>query len=197
MLKFVLSLVLGIIVGRLGYSLFCYSFDVSFLENFLIDLLLIIVGCMIVLNEHILRFKSYSKVALKSIISAIVGSLIIAYPSSILLNIPFNVSLSIVAGFGWYSFTGPFLSRAISLEAGTLGLLTNLIRELITMLTSPFIGKKFGPISIISGGGATACDTTLPFIIKYGGEEYAIPAIVSGLILSVAATILVPLFAQF
>jgi len=197
MLKYILALVFGAIVGRLGYNLFCYSFDLTFLENFLVDLLLIVVGCMIALDEHILKFKGYSKVALKSIISAVVGSLIIAYPSSILLNIPFNVSLSILAGFGWYSFTGPFLSKAIGLEAGTLGLLTNLIRELITMLTSPLVGKKFGPISIISGGGATACDTTLPFVIKYGGKEYIVPAIISGLTLSVAATILVPLFAQF
>lgn len=197
MLKFFLALVIGIVVGRLGYNLLWYCFDVSFLENLLVDLLLVIVGCLIALNEHILKFKGHSKIALKSIISAIIGSLIIAFPSSILLNIPLKVSLSIASGFGWYSFTGPFLSRAISLEAGTLGLLTNLIRELITMITSPIVGKKFGPISIISGGGATSCDTTLPFVIKYGGEEYIIPAIVSGLTLTVAATILVPLFAQF
>ncbi|MCX8189348.1 MAG: lysine exporter LysO family protein [Nitrososphaeria archaeon] len=193
MLKFFLALVVGLVIGRLGQNLL-YSVDV--LESILVDILLVIVGCIIVLNEYILNFKNHSKIALKSIFSAIVGSLIVAYPSSIILNIPLKVCLSISCGFGWYSFTGPFLSKAIGLEAGAMGLLTNLMRELITMLTSPIVGKKLGPTSIISGGGATACDTTLPFIIKYGGEEYIIPAIISGLVLTVAATLLVPLFAQ-
>ena len=95
MLKYIFALVFGATVGRLSYNLFCYSFDASFFENFLVDLLLIVVGCMIAFNEHILNIKGYSKVALKSIISAAVGSLIVAYPSSLLLDIPFNVSLSI------------------------------------------------------------------------------------------------------
>ncbi|MEM0053495.1 MAG: lysine exporter LysO family protein [Nitrososphaeria archaeon] len=194
MLKFFIALVAGIVIGRLGHNFFSYNF--SILENLLVDILLVIVGCVIALNENVLNFKNHSKMALKSASSAIVGSLIAAYPSSLILNVPLKVCLSVASGFGWYSFTGPFLSKAISLEAGVLGLITNLMRELITMLTSPIVGKKLGPTSIISGGGATACDTTLPFVIKYGGEEYIVPSIISGLTLTVAATFLVPLFTQ-
>ncbi len=194
MLNFFLALVAGIVIGKLWHNLFLYNLNI--LENILIDILLVIVGCSIILNESVLYFKNHSKIALKSIFSALIGSLVASYPSSLILNVPLKVCLSTASGFGWYSFTGPFLSKAIGLEAGVLGLLTNLMRELITMLTSPIVGKKLGPISIISGGGATACDTTLPFIIRYGGEEYTIPAIVSGLTLTFATTILVPLFAQ-
>jgi len=195
-LKFFLSLAAGVFVGRAWYST-CYgSLNLSLLENILVDVLLILVGCAIALDEHVLSFKDHGRAAVASVVSAVFGSLTAAYFSSLILNLPLNVCLSAAAGFGWYSFTGPFLSKAIGLEAGMLGLLSNLMRELATMLASPVLGKKLGPVSIISGGGATSCDTTLPFIMKYGGGEYAVPAIASGLTLTAAAAILVPLFSQ-
>ena len=52
----------------------------------------------------------------------------------------------------------------------------------------------FGPLSIISAGGATTMDTVLPSVIRYSGKKYAILSIYQGFVVDFSVPFMVTLF---
>ena len=96
--------------------------------------------------------------------------------------------MAVGAGFGYYSLSSVFITQLHSHSLGVVALLSNIFREVATLLATPILVSYFGNLAGIASGGATAMDTTLPIISKYSGKEYAIIAVFSGIVL----TILVP-----
>ena len=80
---------------------------------------------------------------------------------------------------------------------GVIALLSNIMRELITLLATPIFLKYFGKLAPIAAGGATSMDTTLPIITKFSGKDYAIIAIFSGTVLTILVPFLVTFILQF
>ncbi len=101
--------------------------------------------------------------------------------------------LAVGSGFGYYSLSSIIITNVNGSYLGTIALISNLLREIITLLMAPIIVRISGKISLISSGGATSMDSTLPIIIKYSGERYGIISIFNGLVL----TILVPFLVTF
>ncbi len=97
------------------------------------------------------------------------------------------------AGFGYYSLSAIFISKLHSETLGLVALLSNIFREIFTLLAAPLLVKYFGNLAGIASGGATSMDTTLPVISKYSGKDYAIISLFSGIVL----TILVPILVTF
>jgi len=97
-------------------------------------------------------------------------------------------SMAIGAGFGYYSLSGVLISRFSGETMGTLALLANIIREIISLLFAPLFSRYFGKLAPVSAAGATSMDTTLPIILKASGKEYLIISLFHG----VALTVLVP-----
>ena len=97
-------------------------------------------------------------------------------------------SLAVGSGFGYYSLSSVLISEVSSDTLGVIALLSNISREIITLLFTPIFARYFGKLAPISSGGATAMDTTLPVITKFIGSDYAIISVFSGVVL----TILVP-----
>ncbi len=127
-------------------------------------------------------------------LSVIVGSLIGAAAVSFLLsNISIRESMAIGAGFGYYSLSSIFISKLCNETLGVIALLSNISRELITLVATPIFVKYFGKLAGIASGGATSMDTTLPIITQYSGKEWAIISVFSGIVL----TILVPFLVTF
>ena len=96
-------------------------------------------------------------------------------------------------GFGYYSLSSIFITEISGEKMGIIALLSNVIRESITLLFAPLIAKYFGKIAPIAAGGATSMDTTLPIITRASGKEFAIISVFNGIIL----TILVPILIVF
>ena len=96
------------------------------------------------------------------------------------------------AGFGWYSLSGVLISEVHSVALGTISFLSNVIRELITIIITPFLAQRVGKLTLIAPGGATTMDTTLPVITAVGPPGIAIVAFINGFILSSLVPILVP-----
>lgn len=96
--------------------------------------------------------------------------------------------MAVGAGYGYYSLSSIIIKNNHSDALGVVALLSNVIREIFTLLLSPMIAIYFGNIAPICAGGATSMDTTLPIITRTSGKEYAIPSLIHGIIL----TILVP-----
>lgn len=98
--------------------------------------------------------------------------------------------MAVGAGFGYYSLSSIFITEISGPTLGVIALLSNILRELVTLLASPLFAKYFGKLAPITSGGATSMDTTLPIIVQSSGKEYAIISVFSGIVL----TILVPFF---
>ncbi len=121
----------------------------------------------------------------------IIGSLSGAALMSIFLpDIKLNQAMAVGTGFGYYSLSSILITEISGTTLGVIALLSNILRELITLLASPFFAKYFGKLAPIASGGATSMDTTLPIIVHSSGKEYAIISVFSGIVL----TILVPFF---
>jgi uncharacterized membrane protein YbjE (DUF340 family) len=97
-------------------------------------------------------------------------------------------SLAIGSGFGYYSLSSVLITEISGETLGVIALLSNISREIITLLFTPVFARYFGKLAPISCGGATSMDTTLPIITKYIGSDYAIISVFSGVVL----TILIP-----
>jgi len=101
--------------------------------------------------------------------------------------------LAVGAGFGYYSLSSLFITQLSGETLGVTALLSNILREIITLLATPVLVLYFGKLAGIASGGATSMDTTLPVITRYSGKEWSIIAVFSGVVL----TILVPFLVTF
>ncbi|MDQ2178717.1 lysine exporter LysO family protein [Marinifilum sp. D714] len=123
----------------------------------------------------------------------IIGSLVGVGAISIFTpEIQLKEALAVGAGFGYYSLSSIFITQISGETLGVIALLSNILREIITLLAVPIFVKYFGKLAGIASGGATAMDTTLPIISKYTGKEWAIIAIFSGIVLTILVPFLVP-----
>ena len=117
-----------------------------------------------------------------------ISAYLICFPREKLIE-----SFAIGAGFGYYSLSSILISQFAGKAAGIIALLSNISREIFTLLFTPLLARYFGKLAPIACGGATSMDTTLPVIVKFSGKEYAFISIFNGIIL----TILVPLLISF
>lgn len=102
--------------------------------------------------------------------------------------------LAVGSGFGYYSLSSVLITEYKGVELGTIALLANIIREVLTLLFAPWMVKYFGKLAPISAGGATTMDTTFPIIIKNSGEEFSIVSIYHGFIVDLSVPFLVVFF---
>lgn len=101
--------------------------------------------------------------------------------------------LAVGAGFGYYSLSAVIISEFHSEALGVVALLSNVMREVITLLFAPLMVAWFGKLAPIASAGATSMDTTLPIISASAGKEYAIVALFHGIVLTILVPILVTL----
>ena len=101
--------------------------------------------------------------------------------------------LAVGSGFGYYSLSSILITEYKGIELGTIALLANILREIITLLFAPVMVKYFGKLSPICAGGATTMDTTLPMITKYSGSDYVVVALFHGMVIDFS----VPLWVSF
>ncbi len=119
------------------------------------------------------------------------GSLLGTAAAAPLLDMPLAQSLAVGAGFGWYSLSGILIADAGFPELGGLAFIANVLRELIAIISIPFLARWLGGYCAIAPGGATTMDTTLPLIVRSAGKEATVPALVHGMALSAVVPFLV------
>ena len=124
-----------------------------------------------------------------------VGSLAGAAAASFILpEVTVRQSMAVGSGMSYYSLTGLLIGQVSGDAAlGSIGLLSNVFRELIAILTAPLLARWLGPLTPIGLAGAAAMDTNLPGIARFCGERYAIIAVFSGVTLTLVVPFLVPL----
>ena len=194
--------VAGTLIGALG------NLPNLLLENnftiYALYALVIFVGISIGADKQIKQIiKTLRPKLLLIPLATIVGTLSFSALASLFIA-KWNLfdCLAVGSGFAYYSLSSilitelkaPTIGIILATELATLALMTNIIREIITLLAAPVLVKIFGPIAPISAGGATTIDTTLPVITKFSGKQWVFVAILHGIIIDLSVPILVSLF---
>lgn len=189
--------VLGIIVGLC--DVIPDSFVNSDVSYYALCCLMFCVGISIGCDTSVLKsFKEVNPRLMMLPIMTILGTLAGCAAVSILLgHRQFTDCLAIGSGFGYYSLSSIFITQYRGAELGTIALLTNISREILTLLCAPLLAKYFGRLAPISVGGATTMDTTLPIITRYSGESFIIVSIFHGFCVDFSVPFLVTFFCSF
>jgi uncharacterized membrane protein YbjE (DUF340 family) len=108
-------------------------------------------------------------------------------------NLTLRECWAVGAGYGYYSLSSVIIKEMAGETLGVIALLSNIIREILTLIFTPLLAKYFGILAPVSAGGATAMDTTLPIITRYIGVEYVAFSVFSGLVLTLLVPFIVPL----
>ena len=86
-----------------------------------------------------------------TILGTLAGS---AAVSLILTHRSLTDCLAVGSGFGYYSLSSIFITEYKGAELGTIALLANISREILTLLAAPLLVRWFGNLAPISAGGA-------------------------------------------
>ncbi|MGB6500802.1 MAG: LysO family transporter [Thermoplasmata archaeon] len=127
------------------------------------------------------------------ILAAVAGAVSAALLFSAVVGTALPASLATSLAFGWYTLAGPLVAERAGPALGLLAFLTNFLREDLTMLTAPLLGRRLRGEGLTALGGATSMDTTLYFVTRYGDSQAGSLALASGLVLTVGASLLLPL----
>lgn len=154
--------------------------------------LLLFVGLGIGLNPEMKKeVRSLSpRMALLPVVT-IIGSWLGALLIWTVLHRTLSDCMAINSGFAYYSLSSIFITEYRGAELGTIALLANIIREMLTLLGAPLMARWFGPLAPIFVGGATTMDTTLPILSQTLGQRYIALSIYHGFVVDFTVPFLV------
>ena len=186
--------VLGALCGV--YHLIPYDFTQSKLSFYAVCALMFSVGVSVGHDPQTLRnFRSLNPRLIFLPVMTILGTLAgCAVVSLFLSHRSVTDCMAVGAGFGYYSLSSIFITEYKGPELGTIALLSNITREIITLLFAPLLVRWFGNLAPISAGGATTMDTTLPIITRYSGQSFVVVSIFHGFVVDFSVPFLVTLF---
>ena len=187
------AFIVGIIIGITIFPEAGKAY-LSDLTNWALDLTLFAVGLDLGLNKSI--WQQIMKLGWHVFLAplgVVIGSIAAGMIIGKILGWTFMEGGAVGAGFGWYSLSGVLISEIHSTSLGTIAFLSNVMRELLSILLVPFLAKRVGPLALVAPGGATTMDTTLPLISAVGPSGVAVIAFVNGICLSALVPVLVPL----
>ena len=110
----------------------------------------------------------------------IVGTFLGGVAAWTMLDMSFRDVMAVAAGFGYYSLSSMLINQLADVSLGSMALISNMVRELVTLLFAPLFARVFGGLGPLSAAGA-ASDTCLPAIIRTSGERNTILGIFSGM----------------
>lgn len=188
--------VAGIIVGVLHLMpQFDWLSNVSYIT---LCALIFLVGFMIGNDVEIFqKFRSLNRLYMLLPLMTIVGTLAgCAITTTLLPHRSLSDCLAVGSGMGYYSLSSVLITQSKGAELGTIALLANIVREVITLLGAPLMVKWFGKLAPISVGGATTMDTTLPILTNACGKDFVIVSIFHGFIVDFSVPFLVTFFCE-
>ncbi|RHP61842.1 lysine exporter LysO family protein [Bacteroides sp. OF04-15BH] len=138
-------------------------------------------------------------------LSTIVGTLIFSAAASLILTKWTAADcMAVGSGFAYYSLSSLLITQLkeasvgiqIASELGTIALLTNIFRELLSLVGAPWFRKYFGSLAPVSAAGVNSMDVVLPTITRFSGKEMIPVAILHGILLDMSVPFFVTLFCQ-
>lgn len=188
--KAFLALGLGILLGILVTE---SNLQIAFNSWYLLLIFIFLIGIELAFTQFDRSWLSWKVLLVPA--AAFVGSCLAAIVNYLILSNHFNLNeiMALAQGYGWYSMSGILFTELHSARLGGIALLTDLFREIFAILLMYCLGWRF-PRSAISSAGATSMDVTLAMVKQSCGTHYVPHAMMSGLILSLLAPLLISLF---
>lgn len=187
-------LLAGVLCGLFFFPPEVTAFFTGNSERFL-WVLMFLVGISVGLSKGVFaRVRQYGLRILLLPLSVTAASVAAGLPCSLLTGMDLGESVAIASGMGWYSLTGILLTDLAGPEAGAVGFLGNLLREMFSFLVIPWIAARLNHYTAIAPAGATSEDTTLAVLIRCTREEIVVLAVFNGVLCSAAVPVLVRLF---
>ena len=188
--KAFLALGLWILLGILVTQ---SNLQIAFNSWYLLLMFIFLIGIELAFTQFDRSWLSWKVLLVPA--AAFVGSCLAAIVNYLILSNHFNLNeiMALAQGYGWYSMSGILFTELHSARLGGIALLTDLFREILDILLMYCLGWRF-PRSAISSAGATSMDVTLAMVKQSCGTHYVPHAMMSGLILSLLAPLLISLF---
>ncbi|HVO37320.1 MAG TPA: lysine exporter LysO family protein [Candidatus Acidoferrum sp.] len=191
MIKYILAaLGIGVVAGYLSSnwgSILVGNFISDYVFNGALLSLLLVMGASFGMDKDSIAKMRQTGIRILVVPFAIaIGSVLGGLIGGLILGIDVVACMAVSAGYGWYTLAGPLIGQLFGAEWGTLGFVSNFLRELLTIVAISLLIRmdRYAPVA---SGGATSMDTTLPVIVRYSGSGALITAFSSGFALSVAA----------
>lgn len=183
----------GVVLGLCG--LLGESRAVHLLSTWSLRILMMMVGMSVGGDREMLcSLKTMNPKLLLLPLATIAGT----YAGCILVNLFLSYEvkdvLAVGSGFGYYSLSSVLISESRGAFLGTVALISNIIREVFTLLFTPLLVRVAGPLAPISAGGATTADTTLPVISSSCGQNFILVSVFHGFTVDLSVPFLVSLF---
>ena len=190
--KYILPFIVGMSIGMLFRAL--PSNVIMSAINYELVALIVVSGIQIGEDLKLEAIKKAFGFAMFSVIADVAGAIL----TSIILTpfFPFKEILLVTLGSGWVTYTAPFIANTYGGVAGVFAFLVNFFRDEVAFVLLPlFFRARVSPIGAIAVGGTASMDAILPLYIELLGNEYAMSAVASGLVLSMLVPIILPLVA--
>lgn len=181
-----------VVIGMTLYLLLPSHWQSNTLSNVLLYILILLVGLDLSAVKIQALTLNHFKVPFITMFSLFVA----AYLTTFMINKSFFELLVLGSGFGWFSLSGSLIGKQLGAEYGTFALLTDLMREFYAIGFLYLLGRNY-PNPVIGICGATAMDSTLPFIKNNCSTLDVQIAIFSGFILTILAPFFIIFFSLF
>ena len=188
----VIALLGGIACGMAGLDNTLLIEMITSNKDLILYILMFLVGISIGLNRGIVsKIKEYHIKIFVIPAGIIIGSLAGGIVSGLITGLPLNQSAATAAGLGWYSLSGVAIGNLAGAQAGSIAFLSNLLREIFSFFSIPWISKNLNYYTCIAPAGATSEDTTLPMMIRCTNGETVVLSVFNGVICSAAVPFLI------
>ena len=185
------ALLAGLAVGALGADS-PFVAALSSVGNLVLTLLMALVGMSMGMHRGLVSSIREHHVKMLIIpIGVVAGSLVGGAVAGIVCGLSVREGMAIAGGLGWYSLAGITIEGLVGAQAGGIAFLSNLLRELLSFFSIPWIARRLNGYACIAAGAATSEDTTLPMIIRYTDEVMVVFSILNGVICSALVPVLI------
>lgn len=189
-------LALAALLAGMGYGLSGLDFGaVNWLAahaEWVLNILMLLVGMSVGMQQGIIqKIRCNPSKILLLPLGIIAGSVIGGVLSCLVSGLPLCEGMAIASGLGWYSLSGVTIGSLSGAQYGSIAFLSNLMREIFSFFSIPFLSRHLGASSCIAAAGATSEDTTLPMMIRYTDEEHVVLSVLNGVICSACVPVLI------
>lgn len=193
---------LGCLVG----TIYMVEIDIHEISIYVLYFLMLLIGLNLGGNQNFKEFFSALQFKVLLVpVATVTGTFLFSAVAAFFLS-RWSVfdCMAVGSGFACYSVSSVLITQLkttsigvqLATELGTIALLSNIFRELFSLISAPLTRKYFGYFAPISAAGVGSSDIALQMVAKYSGKE-AIPiAVIHGLIINISIPFFVSLFCQ-
>lgn len=202
-----LLVVLMFFLGCISGAVFELDWDLHDASIYILYALMFQVGISVGCSDNLKAIlRNFRPKMLVLPVATVIGTLVFSALAGLLLSRWSVVdSMAVGSGLGYYSLSSILITELkadtlgaqMATELGIIALLSNVWRELFSLVLAPLFARFFGPYAPITAAGVTSIDVTLPAIVRVSGKQMIPVSLFHGIMLELSIPFLVPFLCEF